>query len=412
MRFQFLLISLWLACLQGAPAAEPAKQGWAPRAFHLFGLEPKSREDAATAYWELRAKYSRSTTENDDLRFRARPPKTPEEARIRGIYDALDDIYFALYGRGVPWPVHSMDIWFNPRFLRPEDLLIVTYEPQFLERPLSETKPEGMNTHFYSDLDEHLTGQVWARRLRLAREAVSLETVSYDHLSEKSYSFDEVLFQTERTLEVYVQRGVVSARTAAKLRDSEARLDLTRTIQWTFMHPRLQEPLYHFRIQDSSREANPVGKGWWVFKATRRKLRLNVELNNPDFVLPERRKYGEGAKLIEIQRLFKDPAIEKGVEAGFGLAAVAIHELHANPDGTFPPEVMIYGETTSDLIEMYRDRYQFEILGQTAGGTWIMRIAPGKFYELYGRNAPIPVLRSSCVDALKVIDRPRAEPGS
>jgi hypothetical protein len=389
---------LLLAGLAAAPAAYRPSP-----AFKVFGVKPASRDEAATKYWELRGKYSRTATEYDDMFHRApKPGESAEVKKMRGIYDALDAIYKSLYGRKPPWPMHSVDIAYVQSSLRTGDLLVLTYEPQTFDRPLGQTVPPGMGTFFYSGTGERSTGELWARRARLAREPVAHEIVAYDYLNETSYYFDEVLFQTERTLEVYVAKGVVPASVAAKLRDSEVRLDLLRTIQWTFMDPRLQEPLYHFRLQDSSRDARGLGKGWWLFKPTQRRLRLNVELNNPDWIPEERLLYGEDAKIIEIQRLFKDALIEHGVEAGFGFAAEAIREMHANPDGTYPPEVMIYGETTSDLTEMYREKYKFDILNQTKSGTWIIRIDPAKFYKLYGEKPVIPVLRSACIDALSV----------
>ena len=405
MRVFAVIALLVLAGLAAAPAAYAPSRG-----FKAFGLSPANRDEAATKYWELRAKYSRSIAEHDDIRFRRQrpgdPPPSADLKKMRGIYDALDEIYSSLYGRKPPWPIHSMDAWYNPAHLRTGDLLVVTYEPQSFDRPLGEAVPKGLGTFFYSNINDGTTGELWARRMRLAREPVAYETAAYDHRVEESTYFDEVLFQTERTLEVYVVKGVVSAAVAAKLRDTEVRLDLSRTIQWTFMDPTQQEPLYHFRIQDSSRDARPLGKGWWLFKPTKRKLRLNVEVSNPDFVPEERIKYGENAKLIEIQRLFKDASIEHGVEAGFGMAAEAIRELHALPDGSYPPEVMIYGETTSDLIGMYEEKYKFEILKQTKSGTWVIRIDPAKFYKLYGEKPALPLLRPACIDALSVKTQP------
>lgn len=138
---------------------------------------------------------------------------------------------------------------------------------------------------------------------------------------------------------------------------------------------------------------NPVKKGRWIFKPSKKKLRLNVELKHPGLVLTERAQYGEDAKLIEIQKLFKDGNIEDAVEAGFARAARLIKTLHANTDGTFPPEVMIYGETTTDLVPLYRDKYNFDILTETTQGTWIMRIKPEVLHEKYATKDFSPKFR-------------------
>jgi hypothetical protein len=422
---RFRIRKAWLAsallavCVSAPGPAPKAPDGLGPegrKAFAWLGYEPKTREEAAEGYWMLRAMYPRSQVEYDDPRRTMKPPKTDGEALIRARYEALDVIYQDLYGRELPWPIHGLNAWYNPVHLKRTEVLVLTYEPRTMTRSFEATFPSEPKYFVPEDLDESSRGSVRVRRMQLSQHAFGDEIVVYDHPGLDSQLYEEMLYQNEKTLEEFVRRGVVPPAWAAQLRDREpsfergdpndidARMRRERTIDWAYVDPRNQEPLYHFRIEDASRRVNRIAKDTWVFRPagkTDPPLRLKLERDNPDFPIPERVKYGEDAELIEIQKLFRDPQVEDAVKAGFGIAARAIRELHGDKKGRLSEKVAVYGETTPRVAELYRDNYGFEILGDTGKGTQIFGMKAQKFYELYGKT-PLPVYRpgaNACFDA-------------